>query len=779
MRSGFRLVMGTCVAVSMLLASGLIGPGQRARADGFIVVHRPRPDEVRIMPHPRPVPRTVYMPLQVKYHRVDAEINDNAAVTKIDQVFYNPNNRQMEGTYMFPLPDDVAVQRFSMFMNGKEVKGELLDKDKARKIYEDIVRKMKDPALLEYVGTRMYKARVFPIPARGEVRIKLDYAQVVPVSAGLATYRYPLNTEKFSSAPLGEVAVRVRISSKIPLTTVFCPSHEASVDRKGKREAVVGYEAHNVLPDKDFIVSYQAKDDEFGLALLMHREAGEDGYFMARIAPGSKIEETKAMPKDICFVIDTSGSMSGKKIEQARAALRFCLEHLNEHDRFNVVAFSTEARPYRTSLIPASENNLEAAETYVGKLEAIGGTAINDALLAAMEAGKSKESTKKKDDAKIKTSRPYMVVFLTDGIPTVGETDADRILRNVKDANPGRVRLFVFGVGNDVNTRLLDGLAEENHGAREYVAEEEDLELKLSGFYGMIAHPVLSDVELDLEEADAYDVYPKVLPDLFKGTELVVFGRYKATGRRSIGLRGQRGEGSTKFTWNEKFAKRETGHDYLPRLWASRKIGYLLDQIRMHGEDQELKDEVVRLAKRHGILTPYTSFLVVEDAETRLASRRPVNRRFAYDALRQSADEGRTRSARDGFYSRSGEEAVAASKALGKMRGTPAPAAVEAEVADYMGMGGYGMRGGVSGPPGKGGAKAPALTYVGSRTFYRDGEKWIDSRYDGHAKTTKVKLFSDEYFDLVSRHPESSKCFALGPQIIVMLDGKAYETVED
>ncbi len=772
MSSRIHVGWGWLLVAGILCGLGLLGPVEPVWGDGFIVVKQPRPDDPSIVPSPRPVPRTVYMPLRVKYHHVEVEITDNAAVTKIDQVFCNPNKRQLEGTYMFPLADDVAVQRFSMYMDGKEVQGEVLEKDKARKIYEDIVRQMKDPALLEYVGSRMYKARVFPIPAQGEVRIKMDYAQVVPVSAGLATYVYPLNTEKFSSAPLEEVAVRVRIKSRQALSTVFCPSHNSSVDRKGKHEAVVGYEGRNVLPDKDFIVSYKTSDEAFGLVLLTHREGGEDGYFMARVSPASKVDEEHVIPKDICFVIDTSGSMSGKKIEQAREALRFCLDNLNRKDRFNVMSFSTEVRPYQDELTPASRDNVSAAREHVAGFKAIGGTAINEALLAALESGK-----KGKED----TGRPYMIVFLTDGLPTVGERDVEKILANVKRSNPGNVRLFVFGVGHDVNTRLLDKLAEENHGAREYVSEQEDLEVKLSGFYTMIANPVLSDLRLDFGDAGASDVYPKVLPDLFQGTELVVLGRYEAAGKQSITLHGQRGDERVKFTWDEKFAKRKAAHDYLPRLWASRKIGYLLDEIRLHGEDKELKEEVVQLAKRFGILTPYTSFLVIEEDQGRIAAGRPVASPAISSALSARGVEDGARDARLGYYGRSGKAAVGASKHLAEMQRARAPSQVEQEVRLFLNGVADHSAPGEAGRAGEGGVRraGAAVRFVGSRTFYRDGEKWVDSRYEAGSETIKLRMFSDAYFDLIAQHPDAGKYLALGNRVVVVLEGKAYETVEE
>lgn len=763
----------------ILIGFGLVaaGGGGPALADGFIVIENPVEPAV-ITSSRRIVPRHIYMPLHVKQHHVDVAINDTVAVTKIDQVFTNPNNQQMEGTYIFPLADDVAVQRFSMFMNGEEVQGEVLDKDKAAEIYEGIVRKMKDPALLEYMGSRMYRARVFPIPAKGDVRIKLDYSQVIPVTTGLATYRYPLNTEKFSSAPLNDLAVRVKIKSQTELTSVFCPSHNASVDRQGKFAAVVGYEGKNVLPDKDFIVGYQMSDDEIGLALLSYRESSDAGYFMARIAPAFESDEGRSLPKDICFVIDTSGSMSGKKIEQAREALRFCLDNLNSEDRFNIIAFSTESRPYKDALVSASREQVNAARAYAAELKALGGTNIHDALLAALESKKSRDASDK---------RPYMIVFLTDGLPTIGETNVETILKDVKKANPGSVRLFAFGVGHDVNTKLLDTLAEENHGARQYVEEQEDLEVKLSAFYTMIAHPVLSDVKISFSGVEATEVLPQVMPDLFKGTELVLFGRYGEPGHHAVVLTGQRGDKKVTLSWEKDFAAKDTEHAYLARLWASRRIGFLLDQIRLNGESTELKEEVVRLAKLHGILTPYTSFLVVEDDKERRIAGRRLDAPAASNVLGLSFGDEAAAESRTRLFSSSGSGAVDASKKVGRLRfNEQAAADLDGEVQHFLrdpaapsgdgGSGGYGGGGAGGGQGVK--ADQRALLTVGSRTFYRNGETWIDSLVKEDAEKTKIELFSDAYFQLLAEHPEAGPYLALGQRVVFVLDDRAYEIVQ-
>lgn len=744
-----------------------ISPVGSARADGFIIVDRPiLPPEP--WPRPRPIPpRIAWFPLEVKNHIVTATIRENVGTTRIDQVFRNPNNIQMEGTYMFPLPETAAVARFSMWMNGKEVQGELLDADKARQTYEDIVRKMKDPALLEYMGGRLYKARVFPIPANGDVRIALEYTETITVDSGLAVYRYPLNTEKFSAKEIDLVTITVDINSQIPLRSVYCPTHNASVSRPSDRQAKVGFEARGVKPDRDFLVYYQMSEKEFGLTLLSYRPFGEDGFFMARLAPPLSVDASRIVPKDVCFVYDTSGSMAGDKIVQARRAMNFCLSSLRPEDRFNLIAFSTEARPFKDTLVPATRENIEAARELVQKSEAVGGTAINEALLAAINARPAGQ-----DD------RPYMIVFLTDGEPTIGERDPARIQANVKQANNGRSRLFVFGIGHDLNTKLLDRLAEDNRGTREYIDEKEDIEIKVSNFFRKVSEPVLSDISIRFGEAGATEIYPRQLPDLFHGNELVVVGRYTRPGPQTATLTGKRGSESMSWTFPATFAEGRTDADFIPRLWATSKIGFLMDDIRLRGETKELKDEIVRLAKKYAILTPYTSYLILED--TPVVAERPTGSPPAAAeslawGLRSTgkSDIGMQQrlNAAGGYGGATGGKiGVQASSEAKSLKEGNAPGAVGnvgGDEADFAAR----LSRSKDGAPGK-------LQIVGSKTFYHDGERWIDSEFEGKAETRKVQAFSDDYFALLKAVPEIGRYLSLGSRVVVVVKAVAYEITE-
>ncbi|MFH1421998.1 MAG: VIT domain-containing protein, partial [Planctomycetota bacterium] len=561
-------------------------------ANGIII---PREETRRRTPQPPQPAAVVEAKLYVK-------ISDQMAVTTVEEIFENPNNFPLEGEFIFPLPADAAISDFSFWIDGKEMKGELLDVDKARGIYTQIVRSMKDPALLEYVGTKLFRLSIFPIPAQAESKVKLTFTEVLKNDSGICTYRYPHSTNKYSPKPLNKALINVDISSRVPLKSIYSPSHNIDVVKKDDHSAKVSYEATNVLPDKDFILYYTLSEKDFGLNFLTFRKAGEDGYFMAFLSPKQEISAGDIAAKDIIFVLDTSGSMitEGDKMKQAQKALEFCVNSLSSGDKFNIISFATEPRKFRDSLVDGTKENTQAAVEFVKGLRAAGGTNINDALLMALGMFSSSD-------------KPKLVVFITDGEPTISVTEPKQILDNVKNANKLGVRIFTFGVGYDVNAYLLDKIAEDHRGAREYITPEENIEVKVSNFYNKIAYPVLADVSIRFDGVDIYDMSPNNLPDLFKGAQLAILGRYKGEGHKAVRLKGKINGAEKEYIYEANFKEKDDICDYIPRLWAISRIGYLLDQIRLNGEKAELKTEVVKLAKEFGILTPYTSYLVVED----------------------------------------------------------------------------------------------------------------------------------------------------------------------
>ncbi|MBY0460767.1 MAG: VWA domain-containing protein, partial [Gemmataceae bacterium] len=531
--------------------------------------------------------------------------DEQVAVTTVEQTFRNHTDRNLEATYLFPVPKGATVDKFTMWVDGKELGGELLDAKHAHKVYTDIVRRTQDPGLLEYLGSSLMKLSVFPIPPKGDQKIKISYKAVAAKDGGVVEYVYPLKTDGKATRTLEEFSVNLVIKSKNHVQNVFSPTHAITTTRKSDKEVHVAFERNQALLDKDFQIFYGFGDKDIGLTPLLYKPiAAEDGYFMFLVSPQLEAEK-KRVPRDLVLVLDTSSSMSDIKMQQAKKALKYCLSQLKEEDRFAVLKFSTTVKPFRDKLVPADKDYIAAANKWVDELKASGGTAIWPALDDALAL--------RSDDA----SRPFTVVFFTDGQPTVDETNPDKIVKNVAQKNSGNTRIFTFGVGDDVNAAMLDQLADSTRAVSTYVREAEDIGTKVAGLYGKISNPVLTDLKLTATAGiQLHEMYPPKLPDLFAGSQLVVIGRYTGQGHSAIKLTGMVGKEKAEFVYELNFPARtegETSKEFVEPLWARRKVGYLLDQIRVNGEKKELIEEVTALAKRYGIATPYTSYLVVPD----------------------------------------------------------------------------------------------------------------------------------------------------------------------
>lgn len=742
----------------------ILGLGSSAWGDGFIVVH-----DGPAVPH-----HFAFAPLEVTYHRVNVEIENRVAVTSVDQEFYNPNGQQLEGTYLFPLPEGATIDKFSMNIGDKQVEAELLPADKARKIYEDIVRKYRDPALLEYSGRGAFKARIFPIEPHSKKRIKLQFTQMIKPDGGISEYVYTLNTEKFSARPLKEVSIKVDLHCESALKSVYSPSHDVEIHRKSDNYAMIGFEAKDARPDTDFKLIYTEKDENVGVSVLTYRTRGEDGYFLVMASPGMA-KDTKPQPKDICFVIDTSGSMAesgGKKLQQAKKALAFCLENLNAEDRFEIVRFSTEAEGLFDKLVDASKENAKKAQDFVESLKPRGGTAIGDALDKAIAANKS--------DSK----RPYQIIFLTDGQPTIGETNEDKLVGRFKKLSDQDVHVFAFGIGTDVNTHLLDRLGNVTRAFSQYVLPDEDLETKLSSFYAKIQSPALVDVKLSLADQDGEvklkEVYPDEMPDLFIGQTLLAFGRYSGSGNAKVQLVGKRDGERETYSVNGNFPEKDDTHEFIARLWATRRIGWLLDEIRLHGESKELKDEVTGLAREHGVVTPYTAYLIMEDEAKRnvpIAARSFREMELDVRAARAAKDYYDTSRVDSDRLTKAGQQAVANSRNFNQLKQSynlsdatiaeslgknpaAATAAGAIDAAGYRAQQNY----------------AQQVRIVSGKCFYQNGQTWCDSvsQTKQNLKRQEVKFNSDDYFALVRREPKISQWLSLGNDLDVVIEDTLY-----
>ncbi|MDY3559557.1 VIT and VWA domain-containing protein [Gemmata sp. JC673] len=555
-------------------------------------------------------------PLAMVNHKVIVVIDDQVALTTVEQTFRNYTDRNLEAIYLFPVPKGASVDRFTMWVNGKELGGELLDAKHAHKVYTDVVRRTQDPGLLEYLGNSLIKLSVFPIPPKGDQKIKLAYKFVAPKDGSVVEYVYPLKTDGKATRTLEEFSVSLNIKSRHAVQNVYSPTHAVNTVRKNDKEVNVTFERNQALLDKDFQLFYGHGDKDIGLSPLVYKPIQtEDGYFLFLISPQVEAEKKRAA-RDLVLVLDTSSSMSDIKMQQAKKAVKFCLSQLQPEDRFGVVRFSTTVTKFRPELVAANKDYLALATKWIDGLKTSGGTAIWPALEDALAMRSSDPS------------RPFTMVFFTDGQPTVDETNADKIVKNVLAKNTGNTRIFTFGVGDDVNAAMLDQLADSTRAVSTYVREAEDIEVKVSGLYAKISNPVLTDVQLTTSEnVQLHEIYPPKLPDLFQGTQLVVIGRYTGQGPSVVRLTGLVGKERQQLVYEFNFPEKtesDVGKDFVEPLWARRKVGYILDQIRVNGEKKELVDEVVSVAKRYGIATPYTSHLVVPDSAMPVVSPMPV-----------------------------------------------------------------------------------------------------------------------------------------------------------
>lgn len=691
-------------------------------------------------------------PFQVKQHLVNVSIRDGVAETTIDQTFVNTTDVPQEGEYWFPVPEGAAVTRFTLTVGDRAVEARLLPKEEARRIYENIVRRRRDPALLEFAERNLLRARVFPIPPRGERRIQLRYTETLRREGEVNRYLLPLRATRAVSKPLGYLRVRVELATSAPLTNVYCASHpEAVVKREGANRAVIEWSAESILPERDLQIYYSTSSEKYDLRVLTYR-AGGDGYFVMLLAPGGGQKPPK-LPKQIVFVFDRTGSMAGEKIKQAKEALAYCVRNLQPEDRFNLILFNEQPHKLFDGLVAVTRENVDRAVREVEALTAQGGTNIADALREALRLFPKEE-----------TNALQAVVFLTDGLPTVGETDPNRILNAVNELNPNRrIRIFSFGVGYDVNVHLLDRLCQQNRGISSYVRPEENIEARVSAFYNAINVPVLADLKLFCEGVEAYDVYPRDIPDLFAGDQIVVTGRYKGSGRGAVVLEAMSRQQQERIRHVVDFPERAESMDFIPRLWAVRKIGYLLDEVRLH-RNQEVIDEIVRLAKEYGVVTEFTSFLIDEDMIMAQADDRRMRLRaqglvFGMAPLSGAAAVGASTQAQT--LQRQGSGGVAAPPPVPGMVGVVTQRQeslgltdMSAEVAERA---------------------QQVVRNIGRRTFYQQGAQWVDSRYRSGQQVIAIQAFSEAHFALLRKRPELRQYLSLGDNVLIQLERVAVQ----
>lgn len=681
-----------------------------AAAQGWIEIERPR----------------VPSPANPSVVRVSSEvrtiIEGRVARVEVEERFRNTGGGLAEGSYLYPLPGEAVFQNFSLWMGDQELRGEMMNAEQARGIYEEIVRRQKDPALLTLAGHGLVRAQVFPIQPGETRKVVLRYTQLLDRAGDALRLRYALGRRG------GEAGSwRLTLPDEDAIGTPYSPTHQLTTDRSGGRLNVSvdtrdGGDIELLLPLSRGLV---------GTSVLAHAPGGEDGYVMLLLAPPAR-EDGAVVPRDLSFVVDVSGSMSGQKLEQARTALRQALGTLRSADRFRLVAFSSGVRHFRDGFTPATPANLQSAREFIDALTADGGTNISGALDAVLGSAVAEE-------------RLQLIIFLTDGVPSVGEQNPDRIAAAAA-GRIGRARIFTVGVGHDVNTYLLDRLAREGRGAAEYVAPEANVEVAMGSLVGKLRRPALVNLRVVDSPVELRQLSPGTLPDLFYGEELVVFGRYHGTGRGRLVIEGERNGRRERFTANADFPEVSAANEFLPKLWASRRIGDLTRQIRLEGASDALIREVRELGLRHGVLTEYTSYLVQEPT---LAARRG-------DVLPR--------------------DLAAGVGGVNQMAPAPAPAAQTGKVAFD--------RARESGQMSKAASLAEAdaaaeekfealrsadseLRRLGGRVFRRQAGVWTDIAHRDSLRVLTVAPFSPAYFAVVRSLPEVTAGLQAGSPVLV------------
>lgn len=562
---------------------------------------------------------------------VGVVVVEQVATTTIDIHLKNSSRQRLEAELMMPVPDGAVVRGFTFQGAGKEPTAQLLPKDQARQIYDDIVRRTKDPALLEFVGYNLVRSSVFPVEPNGTQTLRLTYETLLEADGPRVDYVLPRSEKVDYNVPWN---VAIRIQSKKPISTVYSPSHKIETKRSSAKVITARIASDAVRDPGPFRLSYLVEGEGVTASMFGYPDPKNGGgYFLLLAGLPTKPadhDRKNGIKREVTLVLDRSGSMNGEKLEQVREAALQVIAGLDDGEAFNIIVYNEAVEAFAQQPVIKNKETTEAARAYLKALKARGGTNIHDALLESLRQKPRKDMLP-------------IVLFLTDGLPTVGQTSEKAIRETALKANRFERRIFTFGVGADVNTPLLERVAFETRAVSTFVMAKEDVEVKVSQVFKRLAGPVLaSPVVTTMNGKDGspalgriMDVLPTRLPDLFEGDQLVLLGRYVGDKPVTFRIAGNFLGKKKAFTFTFKPDKSTTRNSYVPRLWASRKIADLIDEIRNMGADsgqaaygprpgapnpnnpkvKELIDEIVRLSTEFGVLTEYTAFLAREGTD--------------------------------------------------------------------------------------------------------------------------------------------------------------------
>ena len=542
--------------------------------------------------------------LQIKDHDVRVTINNGVAVTEIEQVFVNTEQRIVEALYTFPVPKEASVSNFSMWINGREMIGEVVEKQRARQIYESYKQTRRDPGLLEQVDYKRFEMRIFPIAAGAEQRVRITYYQELDFDHDRANYVYPLATvtqKGVDQKTTGRVSFSLDVKSEVPIVEMKSPSHTDQfviVQHANPNYWQASFEANGTDLSQDLVIDYGVERPRTGIDLITSKSDGEDGYFQLTMTAGKELE-SQLKGSDYVFVVDVSGSMMHDgKLALSRDSVNAFVQSLDDKDRFELIAFNIAAEPLFSSASPVNGETKKQAVEFLRSQKAMGGTVLNPAIEAAYRYHDS--------------DRPLNVVVLSDGMT---EQREQRELLQLIARRPAGVTVFCIGVGNEVNRPLLAQLAKDTGGLAAFMSTGDDFEQQAQAFRRKLVRPAATNVKISLEGADAYDVEPETLPNLFHGQPVRLYGRYKKSGPTKVQIKAEVLGAPLEQTVEVTLPARDDRNPAIERMWASHRVERLMSEGRVNEYKGRL-DEIVQLCEGYSIASQYASFIVLEnDAE--------------------------------------------------------------------------------------------------------------------------------------------------------------------
>jgi Ca-activated chloride channel family protein len=655
---------------------------------------------------------------------------------EVTETFLNTGRALGEADYLFPLPTGSAFEDLKLSINGELVSGETMNATDARRIYEDIVRRQRDPALVEWMGAGLLRARIFPINPGEEKKVVVRFQAIAQREGDALRVDYVRGTEP-APQPGATPVVRggtldddVETANSFSLTidaardygTPYSPTHRLRVrERAGRRTVIASGDGREVT-----ILLPLRRASSASVSVLTHRPDGEPGFALITITPPST--DARPTPRDVTFVLDVSGSMRGQKLDQAKAAGHALLASLGRTDRFRLIDFATDVNSFRDGFVAATPENIRAARRYLDGLRAEGSTNISGALEEAL-------------DVRADGERLPLVVFLTDGEPTVGERDPEAIAA-LAARRRGEARLFTVGVSADVNSSLIERLAIEGRGTAHFVRAGEDVERPVSLLAARLTNPVLTDVRIRVDGVRLSRVLPAAPIDIFAGQDLVLLARYDGDGDATIRIEGRSAGGRVSWSSRAPFGRRTTANAFVPRLWAAQRIGWLAAEKRRGGDHREMDAEIKSLGERYGIPTEFSSYLVLEPGMQVDRARRDVRLQSGTGAADASTSAMVPLPA-----------AAPANEARFEMAKQAAAQRVAKSLAEVDSMSAAG--------------RGAGMRQVGARQFMQQGSVWTDQRYVPTQRTVQVKAFSPLYFELLGKLDGLQEALVLGEQVLV------------